>query len=505
MSYQREKKRKGEHHQSQSSKNVININIGKGGGGGGGGGGKRRKGGGGGGGGGGGFDPLAYNEAISMSMPRTNYVPIINTQQKDPIVVQPQVIQQDNKPSFWDIVQQGMGYGIAGRIAGGGGNTNNYYSAGQEQQPAIQQPKEYVKTNPVPPISGPSLPPRVPTRNFSITNAGGLPDETKGFVPEEKKGGFFSSLKSYFTRTPAPSTAPRTSRYSNRDYYPETEHESEIKTRDWIYPKRYVPPSEPDPVSSQQGVANMYVRPGEKEEKVDPLLAIKIKNSGLPVGIERAAAKVPTLGQPPTPYVTSDILGLQTPTFSLNPNRQTPNATIVSNDGSVVVGGSNAFKTPKGARVGTSPGGTRIRSDTDRRNNREENTPGTTPTLSPMLSALGESPPQRGVTKAATNAPKRFTKSDQSWIYSPAVTHSEFERVGESDNLLDSNDSKSFELEDNNNVKPRYSALARVFNPFLKMFNKLADSGERLTSFAKKTKGGYPNNRHYIAINDNNT
>jgi hypothetical protein len=97
-----------------------------------------------------------------MSMPHTNYVPIINTRQNDPIVVQPQVIQQDSKPSFWDIVQQGLGYGIAGRIAGAG------YSAGQEQQPAIQQPAIQQPAIPVPP--------NPPQSKFSLIKPGGLPD-----------------------------------------------------------------------------------------------------------------------------------------------------------------------------------------------------------------------------------------------------------------------------------------------------------------------------------------
>lgn len=146
MPYQREKKRKEPHQkqkqkQSQSSKNVININVG-GKGGGGGGTKKRRtggKGGGGGGGGGGGpMDALAYNQALAMSAPHTNYVPITNTnpvQNQDPVVVQPQVVQQDNKPSFWDMLQQSIGFGIAGRLGGGGGSTTNIYHNEPERPP----------------------------------------------------------------------------------------------------------------------------------------------------------------------------------------------------------------------------------------------------------------------------------------------------------------------------------------------------------------------------------
>ena len=150
MPYQREKKRKEPHKQkqkqSQSSKNVININVGgKGGGGVGGGGGtkKRRTGGGGGGGGGGGpMNALAFNQALAMSAPHTNYVPIMlpQQQQQEQKVVQPQQ-QQDNTPSFWDQLQQSIGMGIANRIAYGGGGTTTTNHVYHTNEPApVQRP-----------------------------------------------------------------------------------------------------------------------------------------------------------------------------------------------------------------------------------------------------------------------------------------------------------------------------------------------------------------------------
>jgi hypothetical protein len=145
MPYQREKKRKGHHqHQSQSSKNVININVGGKGGGGGGGGTKKRRTGGG---GGNPMDSLAFNQALAMSAPHTNYVPITNTnpvQNQDPVIVQPQVVQQDNKPSFWDMLEQSIGFGIAGRL----GASNVSYSAPPVQETKVvqrsQNPRERV-------------------------------------------------------------------------------------------------------------------------------------------------------------------------------------------------------------------------------------------------------------------------------------------------------------------------------------------------------------------------
>ena len=59
------------------------------------------------------MDALAYNEAFAMSAPRTNYVPIMipQQQQQEEKVVQP--VQQDSRPSFWDMLQQSMGMGLA--------------------------------------------------------------------------------------------------------------------------------------------------------------------------------------------------------------------------------------------------------------------------------------------------------------------------------------------------------------------------------------------------------
>jgi len=71
-----------------------------------------------------------------MSAPRTNYVPIMlpQQQQQEQKVVQPQQ-QQDNTPSFWDMLQQSIGMGLANRIAYGGGSTTNVYHNEPERPP----------------------------------------------------------------------------------------------------------------------------------------------------------------------------------------------------------------------------------------------------------------------------------------------------------------------------------------------------------------------------------
>ncbi len=505
MPYQREKKRK-EHHQSQVSKNknVININIGKGGGGGGGGGGKRRKKGGGGGGGGGGFDPLAYNEAISMSTPHTNYVPVINTQQSDPVVVQPQVIQQDTRPSFWDIVQQGLGYGIAGRIAGGGGSTNNYYSGGQEQQPDPPLPRgppsSVRPTNPLPPRpprapADPPLPrgppssvrPTNPPTELTAAAAAANPSIFTKFAKRFKNALGFSSSVPKVSPAPTPGVRPRSTSEPTSETYNGFPGIRITDAKENYFNARTITPAKPEPggviypsphagaaryvnkdlrgildvtpvtpaqpatsrmsLETELGNLEQNYKVNVKKEKVDTILDRLNKAVG-------ADSKEVNSASPP-PHLAINVKGSPSTEDREKFTKDEEKGYWVSHRGSRIHGGS---------------------SDTPTSN---------------KFSLLSEPEPKSKQALRQRNIKKEGSATS-------AMSHSEFERQS----LLheDNPDSASFEVEDSSGKK-KESSLVKAYRVMGRWGQTLQDFARSVTSPVTRQQKNN-SKRHYIAVKD---